>query len=415
MTRSADEPARCYGRTRSRTEALVEGMTPEDMGAQAMALASPAKWHLAHTTWFFETFLLAPFAPGYRSPEPAFRSLFNSYYDTVGAHPEQARRHLLTRPGLARVMAWRRQVDEAVTALLDRDPSPEALDILDLGLAHEEQHQELILTDGLALFAGNPLEPAWKTPPEVARRTAPPLRWVAHEGGLHEIGARDGGFAFDNERPRHPVVLRPFRLASRPVTCAEWLAFMADGGYRRSTLWQDDGWVAAGREGWYAPLGWDFRDGRWTVMSLFGRQPVDEHAPVCQVSWYEADAYARWAGARLPAEAEWEVMAGAVPPSGNLLESGYLRPLPAPAGNGGLLQMMGDVWEWTADAHRPYPGWRPPAGAFGEYNGKFMAGRMVLRGGSFATPAAGARASTRNYWQPETRWQFTGLRLAEDA
>lgn len=392
------EQVRRFRRVRAQTEALVEGLSPEDMGAQAFPDASPAKWHLAHTTWFFETFLLEGEA------RPGWRMLFNSYYDSVGERPLRARRGLLTRPSLAEILDWRHQVDHAVAEL---DPTP----ALELGLAHEEQHQELILTDILALFAASPLEPAWRHLPDPPRRTAPPLAWIAHEGGLAEIGARGPGFAFDNEIPRHPVVLQPFRLASRLVTNGEWLAFMADGGYRRPLLWQDDGWNHVQAGGWSAPGGWEFRDGAWTAMTLAGRVRVDEHAPVCHVSWFEADAFARWAGARLPSEAEWEVMAATVPPSGNVLESGFFRPLPAP-GSGGLTQMIGDVWEWSADCHRPYPGWVPPAGAFGEYNGKFMAGRMVLRGGSFATPAAGARITARNFWQPETRWQFTGLRLA---
>ncbi|MGE5545821.1 MAG: ergothioneine biosynthesis protein EgtB [Solirubrobacterales bacterium] len=416
MTHNAGEDAgRRFSRVRARTLALVEGLSAEDMGAQAFTEASPAKWHLAHTTWFFETFLLPALDPAWRSVDPTYRFLFNSYYDTVGERPARERRSLLTRPGLDEVLAYRAVIERGVLDRLDR-LTRDSLAILALGVAHEEQHQELILTDMLAAFAAHPLEPAWKSLPPAPRRAAAPPGWVSREGGLAEIGAgSNNGFAFDNERPRHAVVLRPFRLATRAVTCGEWMAFMADGGYRRPTLWQDDGWHLARARDWTAPRGWRFRDGAWTTMTLGGRRPVEDDAPVCHVSWWEADAFARWAGARLPTEAEWEVVSTGVPPSGNLMEAGFLRPLPAPAGASGPLQMFGDVWEWTSTAHGPHPGWRMPAGAFGEYNGKFMAGRMVLKGGSFATPAAHVRPSLRNFWQPETRWQFTGLRLAEDA
>lgn len=382
-----------YARTRARTLALVDGMSPEDMGAQAFADASPAKWHLAHTTWFFETFLLAALSPRHLPFDPSFRMLFNSYYDSVGTRPIRARRGLLTRPGLDRVLEWRAHVDQEVTALFrkaDTAVLAQAVPLLQLGLAHEEQHQELIVTDALALFAAHPLEPAWMKATAPPRRRAPLLNWIGFDGGKAEIGAPQEGFAFDNERPRHAVLLRPYCLASRPVTAGEWLGFMADGGYRRPTLWQDDGWAMAQVQGWNAPQYWDFRDGDWTVMTPWGRRRLDEDAPACHVSWYEADAYARWAGARLPSEAEWETAVDMMP-------------------------AVGEVWEWSADCHRPYPGWHAPAGAMGEYNGKFMAGRMVLRGGSWATPPRHLRPSLRNFWQPETRWQFTGLRLAKDS
>lgn len=412
-----EESSRRYRRVRAQTDALVERLTPEDMVVQPFAEASPAKWHLAHTTWFFETFLLAAFVPGRDPFDADYRMLFNSYYDTVGTRPRQGHRGWLTRPGLAEIAAYRIHVDRAVLDLLaGGDPTPELAATLDLGLAHEEQHQELILTDGLALFARNPLEPAWREAVAAPRRSAAPLTWVEHEGGVVEIGHDDkNGFAFDNEKPRHRVLLRPFRLASRLVTNGEWQDFMADGGYARPVLWQADGWDLVQAKGWTAPLYWQCRDGQWSVMTLFGREAVDPDAPVSHVSWFEADAYARWAGARLPEEAEWEVVAAGVPASGNLLESGCFRPLPAPASSGGPVQMFGDVWEWTAGVHRPYPGWRAPPGAFGEYNGKFMTGRMVCRGGSFATANAHVRASGRNFWWPSCRWQFNGLRLAEDA
>lgn len=385
---SADDAVRRYRRVRARTEALVEGLSPEDCGAQAFTEASPAKWHLAHTTWFFETFLLAELVPGYRPFDASFRMLFNSYYDAVGERPLQARRGLLTRPPLDEVLAYRRAVDAAMAELLARGGA-EAAARLDLGLAHEEQHQELILSDGLALFAAHPLEPAWQAGPGPAAGDAA-AGWIAHDGGVVETGHDGTGFAFDNEGPRHPVLLAPFRLATRPVTNRDWLDFMADGGYARPTLWQSDGWDTVTAQGWGAPEYWRRRDGAWTAMTLSGRRPVDPDAPACHLSWYEADAYATWAGARLPDEAEWEALAGRLPATGR-------------------------VWEWTASPHRPYPGWRAPEGAFGEYNGKFMIGRMVCRGGSFATPPGHIRASYRNFWWPSARWQFTGLRLAEDA
>lgn len=417
---AAEDAVRRYRRVRARTEALVEGLSPEDRCAQAFCEASPAKWHMAHTTWFFETFLLGELAGGHRPFDPAFRTLFNSYYDAVGERPPQARRGLLTRPSMATVSAYRQAVDRAMTQLLAEAEGERAARIaplLDLGLAHEEQHQELILTDGLALFAANPLEPAWrkaaKAPPGLGADDAPD--WVAHGGGLVEIGHAGPGFAYDNEGPRHPVWLAPFRLAVRPVTNGQWLAFMEDGGYRRPTLWQSDGWDAARAQGWAAPEYWRRQDGAWTVMTLFGREPVDMAAPVCHVSWFEADAFAAWAGARLPDETEWEAVAATMPRAGNFLDAGFFRPLPAMGGGAAPARMFGDVWEWTASPHRPYPGWRAAPGALGEYNGKFMMGRMVCRGGSFATPVAHMRATYRNFWWPSARWQFTGLRLAEDA
>jgi ergothioneine biosynthesis protein EgtB len=387
---TADQVER-FRRVRSTSLALVEGLTPEDMAAQAMPDASPAKWHLAHTTWFFEVFLLGAFAPALPPFDPAFRMLFNSYYEAVGERPPRPERGLLTRPALPEVLAYRRRVDEAVEALAEQagiEP------VLALGLAHEQQHQELILTDMLALLAKNPLEPSWHPPPP-RHPPAGPASWLDHDGGLVEIGHGGPGsarsFAFDNEGPRHRVVLRPFRLASRPVTNREFAAFIAEGGYRRPELWMSDGWELACRSGWRAPQYWRRDDGGWTAMTLAGRLPVDAEAPARHLSWYEADAYARWAGARLPTEAEWETLAG-----------------------GGRDWQGGEVWEWTGSAYAPYPGYHPAKGAFGEYNGKFMVGQMVLRGGSLATPPGHSRPTYRNFFPPAARWQFSGLRLASE-
>ncbi|MDA8230801.1 MAG: ergothioneine biosynthesis protein EgtB [Magnetospirillum sp.] len=381
----ADAAVARYGRVRLATEALAGGLSAEDAGAQAMPDASPVKWHLAHTTWFFETFVLVPRAPGYRPASPEFRFLFNSYYDTVGERPRRSERGLLTRPSLAEVWEYRRAVDTAMSALLERE-GVRVERLVDLGLAHEEQHQELIVTDALALFARHPLEPAWHE--TASAPSLPGAGWLDREGGRVAIGHDGVGFAFDNELPRHAVLLRRHRIARRPVTGGEYLAFMADGGYRQPLLWQDDGWECVRRYGWNAPEYWSYRDGAWTAMTVAGRRPVNPEAPVCHVSWWEAEAYARWAGKRLPTEEEWEDAADS-------FDSGM-------------------VWEWTASPHRPYPGWRAPTGAFGEYNGKFMAGRFVLRGGSLATPAGHCRKTYRNFFPPSARWQFSGMRLAED-
>jgi ergothioneine biosynthesis protein EgtB len=378
-----------YRRVRAHTLSLVDGLTPEDMQAQAMPDASPAKWHLAHTSWFFEVFVLEEEAAAdYRPFAADFRMLFNSYYDTVGDRPPRPHRGLLTRPALAEVLAWRAHVDEAMAVLLARR-GDRLRRVVELGLAHEQQHQELMVTDQLALFARHPLQPGWR--PDAS----PPLQplatdWLDHGGGVVEIGHGGDGFAFDNEGPRHRVLLIPFRLQARPVAAGEFLAFINDHGYRRPHLWMSDGWDAVRREGWQAPGYWERRGDGWTVLTPSGRRPVAADEPVRHLSWYEADAYARWAGARLPSEAEWEVMAAALPG-------------------------VGVVWEWTASAHAPYPGYRPPGGAFGEYTGKFMSGQMVLRGGSDATPPGHTRPTYRNFFPPAARWQMSGLRLAVDA
>jgi ergothioneine biosynthesis protein EgtB len=412
---SPQDLAERYRQVRDLTGSLASPLSEADMTVQSMDDASPAKWHLAHTTWFFEEFLLLPDQPGYRPFSADYRYLFNSYYENVGPRHPRPRRGLLTRPPLADIRAYRRAVDEAMARLLERDLSPAAAALAELGLHHEQQHQELLLTDILHLFAQNPLRPAYcPAPPEDSPTGAAGTpAWREFDGGTVEIGHGGAGFAFDCEGPRHGVLLRPYALASRPVTNREWLEFMADGGYRRATLWLSDGWARVQAEGWGSPLHWEERDGEWRQMGLRGLTPVEPEAPVCHVSYFEADAYARWAGKRLPTEAEWENAAAGLPVAGNFLGTGRLQPVPA-AGRDGLGQMYGDVWEWTASAFLPYPGFRPAPGAVGEYNGKFMCGQFVLRGGSCASSDGHLRPTYRNFFYPHQRWQFSGLRLADD-
>ncbi|WP_293678223.1 ergothioneine biosynthesis protein EgtB [uncultured Phenylobacterium sp.] len=402
-----------YQTLRRATEALTRSLTPEDMAAQSMPDASPAKWHLAHTTWFFETFMLVPNLAGYRLFDSKFGYLFNSYYEAIGPRQPRPARGLITRPSAADVLAYRAHVDAGMARLL-ADGAGEHADLLDLGLAHEEQHQELLLMDILHLFAQSPLAPAFAPPRLASGRATTPLGYVAFQGGLVEIGqATEGGFAFDNEGPRHRVWLQPFRLADRLVTNGEWLAFMADGGYSRPELWLSEGWALVRAEDWQAPIYWRQADDGWRVMGLHGLRPLEPSAPVSHLSYYEADAYAAWAGARLPTEAEWEHAAASVPLHGEFLATGGLAAQPAPPGQG-LRQMFGDLWEWTRSAYLPYPGFRPASGAVGEYNGKFMSGQFVLKGGACVTPSGHVRASYRNFFQPHQRWMFSGLRLALD-
>jgi ergothioneine biosynthesis protein EgtB len=405
-----------YRRVRADSEAICAPLEIEDHCIQTMPDVSPPKWHLAHVSWFFETFLLRPFAADYRLFHPGFDHLFNSYYETVGSPYPRPERGLLARPTVAEVMRYRAWVDAAMEALIaeaDEGQWPEIARRVELGLQHEQQHQELLYTDIKHIFAHNPLRPAYAAAPARPEGPAPALTW--HEGveGIHEIGHAGDGFAYDNETPRHRTLLHGHRLASRPVTNGEFLAFMADDGYRRPELWLADGWATVNQLGWQAPLYWERLDGQWQTMTLAGPEPVDEHAPVTHISFYEADAYARWAGKRLPSEAEWEVAAAARPVSGHFRDSRQLQPVAAPAGEG-LLQLYGDVWEWTASPYAPYPGFRPLEGSMGEYNGKFMCNQMVLRGGSCVSPADHLRPTYRNFFYPHERWQFTGLRLAED-
>lgn len=398
---------------RAATESLASPLSPEDATAQSMPDASPAKWHLAHTTWFFETFVLERCEPGFRPFDPGFRDLFNSYYVAVGEPFPRPRRGQVTRPGLQEVRAYRAEIDRRLGLLLDRASlPPESLAVVELGLHHEQQHQELLLTDLKHLLSLHPQRPAYGSR-SAPRAAAPPLRWHAHAEGVRRIGHEAGGFCFDNEGPRHRVFLEPFEIASRPVTNGEYAAFLDEGGYRRPELWLSDGWATRDVEGWEAPLYWEHRDGRWWQFTLAGMREIRAEEPVCHVSYYEADAYARWAGARLPTEAEWETAAEGAPVEGHFLEAGILHP--AAARGEGLAQLFGDVWEWTASAYLPYPGYRPAEGALGEYNGKFMCNQMVLRGGSCATPASHIRATYRNFFHPHCRWQFMGIRLAREA
>ena len=425
---------------------LCEPLTPEDMMVQSTSEASPAKWHIAHTSWFFETFILREFLPGYQVFHPDFLWLFNSYYNSVSDQPAKKLRASFSRPSLDSILAYRRHVDSAVEALLQTRPDAEATRRLVLGLHHEQQHQELLITDVKHAFWSNPLRPAYREDAAAggAVLELPPQRWLSYEGGLKEIGYELGsgiafgadGFCFDNEQPRHRVYLQPFELATRPVSCAEYLQFMEDGGYQRADLWLAEGWQAVKDQQWNAPLYWYRDDGagrgqEWSVFTLGGEKAFNElvASPVCHISYYEADAFARWSGCRLPTEAEWEVAVTAdqielnriassriVPNQSifeaGLLECGDLHPAPAPGSPGRLSQAFGGVWEWTASAYLGYPGYAAVPGALGEYNGKFMSNQMVLRGGSVATPASHIRSTYRNFFPPVTRWQFSGLRLA---
>ncbi len=404
--------------TRRTSVELAAPLSAEDMTVQAMEDASPTKWHLAHVTWFFETFLLKTYLRGYCEFDPTFNYCFNSYYEALGPRQPRPNRGLLTRPSAERVIAYRAHVDEALDKLLAQSTGNRAEigRLIEIGINHEQQHQELLLTDILALFAANPLRPAYYQLKAVeARVGADTAGWVEFEGGIRSVGHEGSGYSWDNEGPRHAVLVHPFRLADRLVTNAEWLDFMRDGGYRTASLWLADGWGHINREEWQAPGYWEERDGDWEQMMLSGQQPVEPDAPVCHVSYYEADAFARWAGKRLPTEFEWEVAASGIPVTGNTLGSRALHPLPAaPSHSGELRQMFGDVWQWTASAYLAYPGYRPPAGAIGEYNGKFMVGQHVLRGASCATPDGHSRATYRNFFYPHQRWQFLGLRLASE-
>jgi ergothioneine biosynthesis protein EgtB len=418
----------CYQLVRRQSETLCQPLQVEDYGLQAMASVSPPKWHLAHTSWFFETFLLKPFLPRYQSPDPRFEQLFNSYYNALGEPFPRERRGLLSRPTVSEVYRYRQTVDNAVAELLGEETHRERALIaprLVLGLHHEQQHQELLCTDIKYNLAQNPLLPVYRPlqePPSTAPVSAP-LHWQSYAGGIVELGAgptADDGettlfsqFRFDNEGPRHRHWLDPFELATRPVTCGDFLAFIDDDGYRRPELWLADGWQRVCQARWQAPLYWQHQEGgsEWSLFTVHGLMPLDPAQPVCHVSYYEADAFARWSGARLPTEAEWEHAASGVPVEGHFINDGILQPRCA-GDRGATQQLFGDVWEWTASPYLPYPGFRASAGALGEYNGKFMCNQMVLRGGSCASERSHLRASYRNFFYPHERWQFSGLRLA---
>ncbi|TVS10971.1 MAG: ergothioneine biosynthesis protein EgtB [Wenzhouxiangella sp.] len=404
-----------FCRVRETTERMVAGLSPEDQNLQSMPDASPLKWHRAHTTWFFETFLLQAHAPSYRPFNEHYAYLFNSYYNGIGRQFPRTRRGLMSRPDSDEVGRYRGHVDEAVIGLLSAATTGQLqtlAEIVVLGLNHEQQHQELMVTDFKHALSFNPVAPAWTRVPEPTG-PAPAQAWVDFSGGVMAVGHRGQTFAFDNETPRHDVLLQDFQLARRPVTCGEYAEFIADGGYRRPELWLADGWAWVQEHGTRAPMYWRNEDGQWMLHTLGCWRDLDPDEPVCHISFYEAFAYAQWAGARLPTEFEWETAAAAAPVDGHFADRERYHPASA-TDDGRLVQLFGDVWEWTASSYSSYPGFRPAAGAVGEYNGKFMANQMVLRGGSCATPPGHVRPSYRNFFYPADRWQFSGLRLARD-
>ena len=408
-----------YQKVRRFSERLCEPLVTEDYVIQSMPDVSPTKWHLAHVSWFFETFLLSPALPDYQSLHPQYAYLFNSYYNTLGERHCRPKRGLISRPTVKETYEYRRYVDEHVLDLLEKTDErqlAELAPIMILGLNHEQQHQELMVTDIKHVLSCNPLSPTYRARTPTGASNITPLEWVSFPEGLYWIGHEGSGFAFDNEGPRHRQFVQSFQLASRLVTNGEYLEFMEDGGYDNPLLWLSEGWATVRAEEWQAPLYWEQRDGRWWMMTLSGLREVDKAEPVCHVSYFEADAYARWADARLPTEAEWEVAAQEAPVEGNFVESGLYHPAPLNASttDGKLAQMYGDVWQWTQSSYAPYPNFRPGPGAIGEYNGKFMCNQYVLRGGSCATSLSHIRSTYRNFFPANAQWQFMGIRLAKE-
>lgn len=408
-----------YKRVRRFTEQLCEPLVAEDYVIQSMPDVSPTKWHIAHVTWFWETFLLKQALPDYTSFHPHYGYLFNSYYNTIGQRHCRPKRGLLSRPTVKETYAYRQYIDEQVLTLLDRLDEIGLIKltpIIQLGLNHEQQHQELMLTDIKHVFSCNPLYPIYVERPAAREVNSAPMEWVTFAEGLHWIGYEGDGFAFDNERPRHREFTQPYQLASRLVTNGEYLAFMEDGGYQNPLLWLAEGWATVQQEGWTAPLYWEQQDEHWQMMTLSGLREVNPAEPVCHLSYFEADAYARWAGARLPTEAEWELAAQDIPLAGNFVERGLFHPAPLQTATTGgqLAQMYGDVWEWTQSSYASYPGFKPAPGAVGEYNGKFMCDQYVLRGGSCVTALSHIRPTYRNFFPAHARWQFMGMRLARE-
>ncbi len=400
---------------RQTTDHFASRFSTEDQNIQSMADASPLKWHRAHTSWFFETFLLRPHLADYQSPDELYAYLFNSYYNGIGKQYPRSQRSLITRPDAAAVSRYREHVDvsmETLVSTLTEDQLRTIVPLIILGLNHEQQHQELMVTDIKHGLSFNPARPAWAT---AATRSATtrPLGWIEFAGGLDHCGHAGDGFAFDNERPHHPVFVHPFQLADRPASCGDYMAFMNDGGYSRPELWLSDGWAWCRDNQIKAPLYWWQEDGRWLHYTAYGAAEVDPDSPVCHISFYEAAAFAQWSDARLPLEHEWERAARDFPVDGHFGDQGVFHPAGA-SGDQPMQQLFGDVWEWTASSYAPYPGFKPAGGAIGEYNGKFMANQMVLRGGSCATAAGHMRASYRNFFYPADRWQFSGIRLARD-
>jgi ergothioneine biosynthesis protein EgtB len=419
QTTIADDLIARYEQVRSFSEQLCAPLVDEDYVIQSMPDVSPTKWHLAHISWFFETFILEEHDPSYTAFHPDFSYLFNSYYNTVGERHCRPKRGLVSRPTVDQTFQYRHYVDHHMRQLLDTTSEEQLRELeplLSIGLNHEQQHQELMVTDIKHVLTENPLRPVYRERVPAPHNDYQPIQWISFEEGLHWIGHDGEGFAFDNETPRHRQFVEPFQLASRLVTCGEYLEFMEDGGYDRFDLWLSEGWGAVEEYGWNAPFYWEKHDDQWMMMTLSGMRPVEKNEPVCHLNYFEADAFATWAGARLPTEAEWEVASRTVEIEGNFVESGHYHPTPAPPNpDGRLTQMFGDVWEWTRSSYSPYPGFRAAPGALGEYNGKFMVNQYVLRGGSCATSQSHIRRTYRNFFPTDACWQFTGLRLAKDA